>query len=143
MAASADHPSAPSPALDVRAARYLPGERALRLRVAPAPGAGALRNTTLLGILPIAVLSYGWASRGHPDPTGEQLRRLQPALEAMLCGWSSDDPAYHAETWGVVWDFASLPQRGYTTGYVADEVDISGQLLQSNDDRTAWTIGPS
>lgn len=98
----------------------------------------ALRNTTLLGILPIAVLSYGWASRAHPDPTGEQLRRLQPALEAMLCGWSSDNPAYHAETWGVVWDFASLPQRGYTTGYVADELDISGQLLQSNDDRTPY-----
>ena len=33
--------------------------------------------------LPVAVLSYGWAAKHHPDPTGEQLRRMLPALRSM------------------------------------------------------------
>ena len=64
-----------------------------------------------LSFLPIAVLSYGWASKTHPDPSGEQLAKLVPVLEAMvdLCSAQS--------TWGIVWDYMSLPQRGRTTGY--------------------------
>ena len=58
--------------------------------------------------LPVAVLSYGWAAKHHPDPTGEQLRRMLPALRSMKNFKS-------IPTWGLVWDFMSLPQRGYTT----------------------------
>ena len=43
----------------------------------------ALRKTTMGLKLPIAVLSYGWAGRGHCDPTEALLRRLKPVLERM------------------------------------------------------------
>ena len=33
--------------------------------------------------LPIVVLSYGRASPSHPDPTGEQLKRLLPFLQSL------------------------------------------------------------
>ena len=43
-----------------------------------------LRRTTMKLKLPVAVLSYGWAAKRHPDPTGALLRRLKPVLEAMV-----------------------------------------------------------
>ena len=43
-----------------------------------------LRQTTMQGMLPVAVLSYGWTGRGHPDSTGAHLRSLVPALRAMV-----------------------------------------------------------
>ena len=46
------------------------------------------------------------------------------------------DTEWGGGSWGIVWDFLSLPQRGYTTGYVPDELDGKGKLLKSNDDRT-------
>ena len=73
--------------------------------------------------LPIVVLSYGWASVFHPDPSGEQLARLRPVLQSIV-NWC-DATGGLCSTWGVVWDFMSFPQYGRTTGY--DE---------STDDRT-------
>ena len=34
----------------------------------------------------------------------------------------------------------SLPQRGYTTGFVPDERDADGKLLKNNDDRTPYQL---
>ncbi len=62
--------------------------------------------------LPIVVLSYGWASAAHPDPTGEQLQLLLPVLESIVrfC----DGHGGGRCSFGVLWDFASLPQKGHT-----------------------------
>ena len=92
-----------------------------------------LRKTTMGLKLPIAVLSYGWAGRGHCDPTGALLRRLKPVLERMAhcCqhGKSPRSPDQRPAAWGIIWDFMSLPQRGYTTGYDA-----------ARDDRTQYQL---
>lgn len=74
--------------------------------------------------LPIGILSYGWASKRHPDPTGEQLQALVPLLRAVVkeCDRHAEGDYNAAPTWGIVWDFCSLPQRGYTTSW-SDEVD--------------------
>ena len=67
--------------------------------------------------LPVGVLSYGWASRHHPDPTGEQLQRLVPMLEAIVAECNHIGGLDF--TWGIMWDYLSLPQRGRTLGYDA------------------------
>ena len=85
-----------------------------------------LRQTTYAGGLPVAVLSYGWAAKHHPDPTGEQLRRMLPALRSMKNFKGMDG----VPTWGLVWDFMSLPQRGYTTKYDADHEDRTDYQLK-------------
>ena len=46
----------------------------------------------------------------------------------------------HPAAWGIVWDFLSLPQRGYTSGYVPDECDENGKVVKSNDDRTPYQL---
>ena len=82
-----------------------------------------LRDSNMNFFLPIIVLSYGWAAKSHPDPTGAHLRSLVPVLRAMLK--ACDDgllpfgrlEQQRPRAWGVVWDFMSLPQRGYTSGY--------------------------
>ena len=51
------------------------------------------------------------------------LRRLRPVLEAMVS-------LSYCTAFGVVWDFLSLPQRGYTTGYSADEDDRTPEQLE-------------
>ena len=90
-----------------------------------------LRQTTWMFGLPVAVLSYGWAAKHHPDPTGEQLRRMLPALRSMK---NFKNPEYRFDgkvpTWGLVWDFMSLPQRGYTTKYDADHEDRTDYQLK-------------
>ena len=83
-----------------------------------------LRQSTMNGLLPIAVLSYGWGAKAHPDEAGVQLQRLVPVLRAMVksCDEGVDPGRPHYGrpcVWGVVWDFLALPQRGYTTGYDA------------------------
>ena len=92
-----------------------------------------LRKTTMELKLPIAVLSYGWASRGHCDPDGALLRRLKPVLQRMVhcCqhGVSRMSPDERPAAWGIIWDFLSLPQRGYTTGYNATRDDRSPYQL--------------
>ena len=87
----------------------------------------------------------GWAARHHPDPTGEQLRRLVPVLRVMVesCSKGISDGTWanqRARKWGVVWDFMSLPQRGYTSGYVADVRGPDGKVVQNNDDRTPYQL---
>jgi len=105
-----------------------------------------LRRTTIDGLLPVAVLSYGWEGRRHPDPNGALLRRLRPVLEAMVhsCEHGPDqnkkDPDMKPAAWGILWDFMSLPQRGYTTRYVDDERDADGNLIRSHDDRTPYQL---
>ena len=86
-----------------------------------------LRQTTYIAGLPVAVLSYGWAAKHHPDPTGEQLRRMLPALRSMK---NSKGDYSGVPTWGLVWDFMSLPQRGYTTKYDADHEDRTDYQLK-------------
>ena len=92
-----------------------------------------LRKTTMDLKLPIAVLSYAWAGRGHCDPTGALLRRLKPVLERMAhCCQHGKGPMFPDErpaAWGIIWDFMSLPQRGYTSGYDA-----------ARDDRTQYQL---
>ena len=92
-----------------------------------------LRKTTMVLKLPIAVLSYGWASRGHCDPDGALLRRLKPVLQRMVhcCqhGWRRRSPHQRPAAWGIIWDFLSLPQRGYTTGCNATRDDRSPYQL--------------
>merc|ERR1719284_1831484 len=61
--------------------------------------------------LPIGVLSYGWCGRSHPDEQGLHLQRLVPLLEAIVRECDCVGPDF---TWGLVWDFASMPQRGST-----------------------------
>ena len=34
----------------------------------------------------------------------------------------------------------SLPQRGYTSGYVPDELGPDGQVIKSNDDRSPYQL---
>jgi len=45
------------------------------------------------------------------------LRRLQPVLQSIV-NWIDEDGASD-RTWGVVWDFLALPQRGRTSAYDA------------------------
>ena len=92
--------------------------------------------------LPILALSYPWHSKHHPDPQGSQLQQLLPLLEAVqevldereavlkanLPPAQADGaPAHHLTalgswdggkplTWGVLWDFGSLPQYGCKPG---------------------------
>ena len=87
-----------------------------------------LRESTWNFGLPVAVLSYGWAAKHHPDPTGEQLRRMLPALRSMKNFKNSFLGG--VPTWGLVWDFMSLPQRGYTTKYDADHEDRTDYQLK-------------
>ena len=87
--------------------------------------------------LPLAVLSYGWAAKRHPDPTGHQLGHLVPVLEAIVKELDKQEMRLEQEglpkgtiAFGIVWDFLSLPQRGYTgAGYDPD-----------HDDRTAAQV---
>ena len=102
-----------------------------------------LRASTMSLMLPVAVLSYGWSGRRHPDESGAQLQALVPALQAMVrsCAEGVDpgyDPDAKPKRWGVVWDFMSLPQRGYTTGYVEDVMGADGEKIEDNDDRTPY-----
>ena len=105
----------------VPAWQQLPAEAMLDL--------ATLRRTTMQLRLPVAVLSYGWSARHHPDPSGALLRRLVPVLEAMVhcCANGTADrfPEERPAAWGIVWDFMSLPQRGFTTGYDAARDDRS------------------
>ena len=76
--------------------------------------------------LPVGVLSYGWAAKGHPDPFGEQLQNLVPALEAIVAAFYEGP---HACAFGLIWDFLSLPQRGYTVSYDPDRDDRTPEQL--------------
>jgi hypothetical protein len=83
---------------------------------------------------------------GSPDPTGEQLQRLVPLLRTMVesCTKGLAEYGSFAEqkprVWGIVWDFMSLPQRGYTSGYVPDEMGPDGKVSKSNDDRSPYQL---
>ena len=103
-----------------------------------------LRYTTMNYTLPVGVLSYGWAAKHHPDPTGEQLHRLVPLLRTMveMCEKGTGGSRYGGKprVWGIVWDYMSLPQRGHTTGYVDDERDSDDKVTKTNDDRSPYEL---
>ena len=85
-----------------------------------------LRASTMDDSLPVAVLSYGWSGKGHPDATGAQLRRLVPVLRTMVESCTkgvSEHDSGRPKKWGIVIDFLALPQRGYTAGYSAEYDD--------------------
>ena len=74
------------------------------------------------------------------------MQRLVPVLRTMVesCTKGIDDGRgfenQKARVWGVVIDFMSLPQRGYTSGYVPDEMGPDGKVIKSNDDRTPYQL---
>jgi len=92
-------------------------------------GLAQLRRTTMALQLPIGVMSYGWAARDHPDPTGEQLRRLVPALEAMVHSCTHGKAPYcpneRPAVWGIVWDCApsTLDPCAQTSGPCRTRLD--------------------
>ena len=68
-----------------------------------------------------------WA-QGHPDRKGKTLQRLVPVLKAIVA--DCDRRIYgFPPTWGIVWDFMALPQRGYTTGYDPAQDDRTPEQL--------------
>ena len=65
--------------------------------------------------MPILVLSYPWLDRHHPDKHGATLRRILPILRA--CREQALKPPHGGDrgggvhcTFGVFWDYMSLPQ---------------------------------
>jgi len=52
----------------------------------------------------VVVVSYGWLSKKHPDPTGFHIRVLQKYLKKQTTFLSG------LKDCGVFWDFASIPQ---------------------------------
>jgi hypothetical protein len=77
--------------------------------------------------LPILVLSYGWESIEHPDPQGHQLSCLLPVLASIVA--FCDEIEDECQTFGIVWDYLSLPQRGRTSGYDAAKDDRTPEQL--------------
>ena len=83
---------------------------------------------------------------GSPDPTGQQMQRLVPLLRTMVESCTKglanrgSFTSQKARVWGVVLDFMSLPQRGYTSGYMPDEMGPDGKVIKSNDDRTPYQL---
>ena len=69
----------------------------------------------------------GLNPQAHPDSQGAHLKHLIPLLEAIVQKCDTD---WGGGSWGIVWDFLSLPQRGYTTGYDPQK-----------DDRTPYQLG--
>ena len=54
------------------------------------------------------VISYPWLAKNHPDPHGEQLRKIAFVLKAF----AAKAKGYHPQCRvGVFWDYLSLPQK--------------------------------
>ena len=66
------------------------------------------------GGMPILVLSYPWLDRHHPDKHGATLRRILPILRACR-EWVLEWGGVHC-TFGVFWDYMSLPQGAWVCG---------------------------
>jgi hypothetical protein len=58
-----------------------------------------------------------------------QLKLLIPLLEAIV--EECDKIGRAAFTWGILWDFMALPQRGHTAGYSADKDDRTPEQLEA------------
>jgi len=54
----------------------------------------------------VIVISYGWLSKKHPDPTGFHMRTILRYLRKHTAQFDW----FGYEDYGVFWDFASLPQ---------------------------------
>jgi len=65
----------------------------------------------------VLVVSYPWLDRNHPDPHGEQLRKLAFVLKAF----AEKAREYKGCRVGVFWDYPSLPQK--SVGCSGDEDD--------------------
>ena len=55
----------------------------------------------------VLVISYPWLDRNHPDPHGEQLRKLAFVMKAFAAKARTIKDCRV----GVFWDYASLPQK--------------------------------
>ena len=73
-----------------------------------------LRRSTGHAGLPVLALSYPWCSRRHPDPKGELLQAVLPLFEAIVGFCDANVGTAGPITWGVMWDFGSFPQHGYS-----------------------------
>ena len=104
----------------VPAWQHVPSEAEVRLE--------DLRGSTWPDGLPVAVLSYGWSAEDHPDGEGRQLQALIPLLAAIVarCDALEAETGVHM-SWGVLWDFLSLPQRGHTNGATVGEDRTAAQ----------------
>jgi hypothetical protein len=89
---------------DVPDAARIDAASAWRLRSYVSPGFPSL---------PILVLSYPWLDRHHPDKHGATLRRILPILRA--CRNAAHESSVHC-TFGVFWDYMSLPQGSWVDG---------------------------
>ena len=89
---------------DVPDAARIDAASAWRLRSYVSPGFPSL---------PILVLSYPWLDRHHPDKHGATLRRILPILRA--CRNAAQESSVHC-TFGVFWDYMSLPQGSWVDG---------------------------
>jgi len=69
--------------------------------------------------LRIAVLSYGWLTKQHPDPNGHHMRRVRKCLQ-RLREWQP----WASNVEGVFWDFAALPQNGIDGSEKTDEEEV-------------------
>lgn len=88
-----------------------------------------LWNTTRLkGSLAVLTFSYPWLDWWHPDRLGSQLRRVLPALKAMLAE-AKNDSTYC--TVGVMIDFLSLPQKPFNSDKDAQRFSTSLKNINS------------
>lgn len=63
--------------------------------------------TSTVGAL---VISYPWLERNHPDPHGEQLRKISFVLKLFAAHARQHYPGCRV---GVFWDYCSLPQKDF------------------------------
>lgn len=73
----------------------------------------------------MVVLSYGWLTPRHPDPTGFYLRQVQSFLKKHISFFQRYlDGSYDFPDYGLFWDFGSLPQVGVDGKRTAEEKAI-------------------
>jgi len=93
-----------------RAHKVLPPWQALPPEAIATPE--ALHHYTGEDSLPVFALSYPWWELSHPDAHGEQLQLLLPIFE--LIEKHLDANGGCDATFGVLWDFCSFPQKGWS-----------------------------
>ena len=70
----------------------------------------------------VLVLSYGWLTKGHPDPNGDRVR--------VLVRFLRNNPSV-GDGGGIFWDFASLPQHALEHGKLVRRTNEEEAIFQS------------
>lgn len=99
------------------------------------PDEARINGTNLLRIqsfggrncLPVLVLSYCWYSQTHPDPLGEQLRRIVPILEIMVK--DAKLRGGRSCTIAVFQDYTALPQGPDRTDMEKKRFDVGIKMI--------------